>query len=330
MRVLVIGGRGFIGKVLVSHLNKKKIKIDVLSRYENVQLTRDESFVNFVKGDLIDPAFDFVKLVSEYDIIFNCAGELLNESLMYSIHVGATEHLIAACKKVTQGQKHSIHWVQLSSVGAYGPSRPKACTERVVTEDTITAPVGMYEVTKTLADEIIMKAADEFFSYSILRPANVFGASMPNNSIRKLGGVIKNGWFFYIGKLGAVSNYVHVNDVAEALYLCGFDLRAKNEIFNLSNDCMQEVTIRAMACVMSVGAPTIRVNEYLVRCFVFFFSRVHFFPLQKSRVDALVNRSYYPNRKINHVLDFFPSRCVAETISEALLEHEVNGDGRSK
>jgi nucleoside-diphosphate-sugar epimerase len=318
MKVLITGGRGFIGKRLVVGLSKGGCQIDVLSRSEVDSLALKECSASFLKVDLLDLAFNFDNLVGEYDVIFNCAGELLNESLMYPLHFEATARMIDSCKKKAHAQKRIIHWVQLSSVGAYGPSQPNPNTERVVTEETILAPIGEYEVTKTLADEMIVKAADEFFSYTILRPSNVYGADMPNNSIRQLAAMVKRGLFFYIGKHGACANYVHVEDVVDALILCGFDSRARGQIFNLSNDCDQSVVINALAEAKSVSPPTVRINEYFVRIIAFVFSWLPKFPLKKSRIDALVSRTHYDISKIKRVLEFKPSRDVKKTIVEIL------------
>lgn len=318
MKVLVTGGRGFIGNRLVEALAKNGYQVDVLSRSKVDSLTLKGCSASFIKGELLDPVFDFDDLVKKYDVIFNCAGELRNESSMHPLHVEATLRLVDSCKKIARKQKRTIHWVQLSSVGAYGQSQPNANTERVVTEETVPAPVGEYEVTKTLADEMIVKAADESFSYSILRPSNVYGAEMPNNSIRQLATMIKKRLFFYIGKPGASANYVHVDDVVDALILCGFDSRAKGQIFNLSNDCNQSVVINALAEAQSVSSPIIRLNESFVRIIAFLFSWLNKFPLKKSRIDALVSRTHYDISKIERVLEFKPSRDVKKTIVEIL------------
>ncbi|EGN74606.1 nucleoside-diphosphate-sugar epimerase [Idiomarina sp. A28L] len=315
MKILIIGGRGFIGQKLVDSLVKHSYAFDVLSRspVETVN-----PVPKFIKGDLLAADLDFDRLVSKYDVIFNCAGELYNKDLMYALHVDATAQLVSACKKNAKKQNRKVHWVQLSSVGAYGPSKPKANKKRLVTEETTPAPIGEYEVTKTLADEIILKAADEFFSYTILRPSNVFGAQMPNSSIRQLAAVIKRELFFYIGKPGSTSNYVHVDDVVDALVLCGFDARARDQVFNLSNDCPQSDVIDALAEGQGLSAPKCRLNESVARVIAFLFSWFPGFPLKASRIDALVNRTNYDISKIERVVGFKPSRDVKNTIMEAL------------
>jgi nucleoside-diphosphate-sugar epimerase len=318
MNILVIGGRGFIGDRLVNVLVENDVQVDILTRTGNILSSNKEGSANFIRGDLLDPMFDCQGLIGKYDAIFNCAGELHNESLMHPLHVDATKRLVDACKKVAQIQNRSIHWVQLSSVGAYGPGQPNVNADRVVTEEAEPAPIGEYEVTKTLADELIVEAADDFFTYTILRPSNVYGASMPNNSIRQLAAMIKKGLFFYIGKPDAISNYVHVDDVVDALLLCGFDSRAKNQIFNLSNDCEQSIVINAFAEYFGVPTPRLRLNESFVRLIAFIFSALPRFPLKKSRIDALVSRTRYDISKIERVLEFQPTRNVKRTILEVL------------
>lgn len=119
---------------------------------------------------------------------------------MHALHVEATERLIIAAKRSARQSGMPVHWVQLSSVGAYGPVLEKANSERIVTEETASAPVGVYECTKTLADELVMSSVENgVFSYSILRPSNVYGSGMPNGSLRQWARLIKAHCFFYVG-----------------------------------------------------------------------------------------------------------------------------------
>ena len=309
MIIAITGGSGFIGSLLVDKHLKQGDQVRLLSR--NTLLKRKN--VQYFLGDLSSSSVDLSDFVDSVDILYHCAGEVNNESLMQELHVNGPQRLIDAA------QGKIGRWVQLSSVGAYGPSRPVANIERVVTEETPTNPIGMYEVTKTLADELIIQASkDGWFTYSILRPSNVFGKDMPNSSIRQLGRMIRSNLFFYIGKPGAVSNYVHVDDVAEALALCGFDSRAKNQVFNLSNDCDQAIVINALAEKFNVSVPRLRMNESFVRFISFLFSWLPMFPLKKSRIDSLVGKTLYSTDKIERMLKFKPLFEVKNTIVEVL------------
>lgn len=323
MRVLVTGASGFIGSRLVRALCDAGYQVRILSRKDPAafELEPNEDVIEFVQVDLLDSAFEFETVLADCSVVFNCAGELHDESLMQPLHVDATFRLVQACKKVAIATGQPLHYVQLSSVGAYGPSTDKASVERIVTEATIPAPVGVYEITKTRADEHIVHAEEKgIFSYSILRPSNVYGPGMPNNSIRQWGRIIKKKLFFYVGTPCAIATYVHVDDVVDALMLCGFDARAKGQIFNISNDCSQESVVDAMAKALNVSTPTLRVPEHVMRFVVSSFSWIKGFPVSHSRVDALVSRTHYPVSKLASVLDYRPTRAVEETIGEVLCD----------
>lgn len=315
MKVLVTGGSGFIGSKLVKAVIEAGYKVRLLSRRDVKQF--QSHCIEIIRCDLLDSNYDLEHVVDGCAVIFNCVGELHDETLMQKLHVDATKRLINACNSVTTRTGNSIHFVQLSSVGAYGPNSNKASSTRVVTEETIPSPVGTYEITKTQADELIIAAAkNDFFSYTILRPSNVYGASMPNNSIRQWGQLVKKKMFFYVGKPGATATYIHVDDVVEALLLCGFDSRAKNNIFNISNDCAQEDVVRAFAEKFHVNEPQIRLPEGLVRLLTNVFSGFKKVPLSHSRIDALVSRTSYPTNKLARVLEFRPTRDARLTIGE--------------
>lgn len=317
MRVLVTGGSGFIGSRLVQVLCGAGHEVRVLSRRRSSMRELDGGAVEYVQADLLDPACPFEQVISGCSIIFNCAGELNDESRMRSLHVDATQRLIKACKQLRQ----PFHWVQLSSVGAYGPPIGKASAERIVTEATGPAPVGAYEITKTEADSLVIAAAEVgLFSYSILRPSNVYGAGMPNDSLRQWGRAIGKRLFFYIGGRRAISTYVHVDDVVAALMLCGFDERARGEVFNISNDCPQEQLVMAMAQALNVPAPRLCVPEWLMRLAAGMFSGVRGFPLSASRIDALVARTRYPSNKLETVLGYRLQHQVRDTIGEIFLD----------
>jgi hypothetical protein len=106
--------------------------------------------------------------------------------------------------------------------------------------------------------------------------------------------------------------------VAEALALCGFDSRAKNQVFNLSNDCDQAIVINALAEKFNVSVPRLRMNESFVRFISFLFSWLPMFPLKKSRIDSLVGKTLYSTDKIERMLKFKPLFEVKNTIVEVL------------
>ena len=317
MKISITGASGFIGRKLVDALRLQNHFISVLSRHSNLKFPAD---IRVVKGDLTAMNCPLDQLLEDCEVVFHCAGELHNKTAMKQLHVDGTQRLLGAVYKEAFQRKRVIHWTQLSSVGVYGPPQGAANSARIVTEDTPTRPLGEYEITKTISDELVIQAGmSDLMTYSILRPSNVFDAHMPNQSLRSLGTIVRRGLFFFVGRPGALATYVHADDVVEALMRCGTDHRAKGKIFNISNDCLLEEMVNGIASSFGVARPWLRLPESSVRVATHVISKFARIPLTQERINALVSRTRYPYLKLELELGFSPRISVPETIGEVVL-----------
>ena len=199
--------------------------------------------VEIFYGDLTKKKFNFLNLVSGIDVIVNCAGNNSNSSLMNSLNVVATKKLVDSALKSCKVENKTKHFVQLSSIGVYGNS-----STNTIDEYSDLNPSNEYERSKAFADQIIIDTLRKSnMTFSILRPSIVVGLEMKNESYYKLLKSIKSGFFFYIDSKEAISNYVHVDDVTNALLECIVNKRARNEIFNISNDCKLSEVVSAVS-----------------------------------------------------------------------------------
>jgi nucleoside-diphosphate-sugar epimerase len=314
--ILVTGASGFIGRALVDHLCSLGYSVAALSR------KIDNAFpvgVRSIKGDLLEPASLPPDLFHDVAAVFHCAGEINDLSNMRRLHVDGTACLLdLACREAVEDSSRPIRWVQLSSVGAYGPGG-RSGLERVVTESSAENPRGEYEITKTEADQLLLTASNEGkISLTILRPSNVFGPGMPNRSLPNLLKTVRRGLFFYMGSRKAISTYVHVDDVARALAACAGSPNAIGKIYNLSNDCSLSELVNAVADAYGRSRPHLVVPESLVRLLTHVFEGRSFWPLTSSRIDALVSRTRYPADLIRRELGFEFSRPVPVSALELL------------
>jgi len=172
MIVAITGGTGFIGKKLVARLIAQGDTVRLLTR--SAMPAEKSPLLEVRQCDLLTAGVDELSaMLGGVDVLYHCAGQIKDVGSMRALHVDATHRLA----KVAAGRV--AHWVQLSSVGVYGP-----VTAGTVTEDSALKPEGEYEITKTESDQIVVDAAKKGgFSYSILRPSNVFGAGMTNQSL---------------------------------------------------------------------------------------------------------------------------------------------------
>jgi nucleoside-diphosphate-sugar epimerase len=308
MIVAITGASGFIGKLLVEKHILLGNQVRVLSRY----IDKKEAFnskVSFFKGDLSDvnSLKDFVDGV---DVLYHCAAEIKIESLMRKVNVEGTENLIQAAKGRVR------HWVQLSSTGVYG-----AVYNGIVSEEHLYNPTNEYEKTKLESDKLVLKTTENDFTYSILRPSNVFGAEMTNKSIFQLVDSVYKGFYFFIGKKGASANYVPVDNVVEALLLVATNPKAKGQIFIVSSWCTIENFIGAIAKSLNKKVPKFRISYRLIYFLAQITSFIPFNPLSVSRVKALTNRVIYDTSKIELILGYKPVVATDFAISKLVQKH---------
>ena len=302
MNIAITGGAGFIGKYLVQAHLERGDEVRLLTRKSQHKTNKIELFV----GDLQNQDTDLTAFVNNADILYHCAGELYDEKLMQGLHVFGTERLV----KAAEGRIG--RWVQLSSVGAYGKQRNGR-----VDETTNEEPIGTYEETKTQSDHIVKAAAEKAgMEYTILRPSIVFGEGMTNRSLFQMIDMIRRRLFFYIGKPGALMNYIHVKDVIQALLLCGHDEEANNNIFILSDSIKLEEMVATVSQALGVRQPHLRIPEWFVRSLTRLFHKAPGFPLTENRIDALTGRALYDSTKIKQKLGFEYSVTLMDAFRE--------------
>ena len=304
MIVAITGGTGFIGRKLVLRHLERGDEVRVLTR-RPIPTTGLPDSVKCYSGDLNGQS-DLRSFVEHADVLYHCAGEIGDEMRMQEVHVEGTQRLI---REATGRVKR---WVQLSSVGAYGKQR-----EGIVTEQTGMNPCGTYEITKVASDALVSAAAREgAFEHVILRPSNVYGAGMSNQSLFGLIEMIRRGWFFFIGKPGASANYIHVENVVEALLLCGERSDAKGRIYNLSDHRTMEQFVAAIAASLGIPMPHLRLPEWPIRMSAKLLGGIAGFPLTQARVDALTGRAIYSCERIERELGYRHIVSMEEGLAE--------------
>lgn len=301
LRIAVTGGTGFIGAALVRALLERGDDVSVLTREFQVQssIPGCRYFVGDLERGEVPCSF-----LEGVDILFHCAAEYVRKDRIESINVKGTQMLL----EIAEGRV--AKWVQLSSVGVYGPQR-----SGLVSEGTAYRPINSYEISKLEADQLIISHCSKMgIPYSILRPSNVFGVGMKNNSLRALTQLIAKRLFFYIGSKPAMMNYIHVEDVVSALLLCGTRQEANGKVYNLSNDCLLSELVDAVADTSGVDRPKLRVPEYSLRWIVKTIEPFLSLPITTSRIDALTSTAEYSIKKISDELSYRPKRSVPVSI----------------
>ena len=137
-----------------------------------------------------------------------------------------------------------------------------------------------------------------------MRPSNVFGAEMTNQSIFNMISIIDRGLFFYIGSSPAIATYIHVNNVIEVLLRCAVDNHSKCRIYNLSDDCTLVDFVDAISGALKRPPPRFKIPRVIASLMAGVFGRIPGFPLTNGRINALRNRTKYSISKIQEELGY--------------------------
>ncbi|MDX8386210.1 MAG: NAD-dependent epimerase/dehydratase family protein [Gallionella sp.] len=307
MIVAVTGGTGFIGKKLVERLVERGDTVRLLTRNRRVSHIFPKDAVEVCECDLLTiESKPLAAMLQDVEVIYHCAGQLTDLNTMRTLHVESTKKLL----KAAAGRVN--HWVQLSSVGVYGPVH-----EGTVDEHVPLNPLGEYEITKAESDQLVIEAAGHGgFSYSILRPSNVFGANMTNQSLFRMISMIDKGLFFFIGKPGASANYIHVDNVVESLVKCGTMAKAKGGVFNLSDHRTLENFVGVIAEELGKPSSRLIIPQPIAWFMAATLGKFPGFPLTLSRVEALTNRSVYSTEHIQQTLGYQHVKTMEEGLRE--------------
>jgi nucleoside-diphosphate-sugar epimerase len=300
MKTAITGASGFIGRPLVKTLLERGDEVRILSR-RPADTSSNFQGVRWYQGDFchqIDPAF-----LNGVDTMYHLAAELNNPLQMEAVNVQGTANLLSAATGA--GVRR---WIQLSSIGVYGPPR-----QLLVTEETTPAPANEYERTKLASDRLVQEVCQRSdIDYVILRPANIIGAEMKNGSFFALVRAVSRGRYFFVGPRGAVATYVHVDDVVRALVAC--QKAPKGGVYNLSSDCTWEALIERIASVVGIRSPRMRIPTLPLRLMIGALEGHMQLPLTSGRLASLTNRSRYSSDRLVQELGFSFAKPMPEGI----------------
>src|SRR4029078_3772274 len=120
--------------------------------------------------------------------------------------------------------------------------------------------------------------------------------------------LIDRGLFFFIGEPGALTHYVHEDNVVAALIRCGRGNTSGASVYNLSDDCPLERFVAEIAGALGKPRPTLRVPERPARWLARALGPIPGLPLNEKRLSALVNRASFPIARARDDLGY--THCV--------------------
>ncbi len=303
MKVAITGGAGYVGSLLVRAHLERGDSVHVVARNPAALAPAPEVTVHVADVTASECIPD--EFFANADVVYHCAAEIMDEALMHAVNVTATRRLLE------RARGRVGRWVQLSSLSVYGTPR-----DGVIDEETPSRPRSVYARTKVESDEIVESMARGAFGYTLVRPAAVVGPRMRNASMRALVDAVPRGRFCFIGARGAIGNYVHEENMVQALLLCATCDAAKDRTYNLAQNVTLEAMVAAIATALRRPVPQMRVPETLARTAAQIACLIPSFPLTPARVDALTSRVEYRTDRIERELGYRHRASVEDALRE--------------
>ena len=177
-KILVIGGSGYIGRVLIEDLIKAKnqvINVDLkIYPDQQIDLTNEENNENFIKLDLKDikELKKQIKLVDSVIILAGLVGEFITKkylNLSNSINEKGIIDLINECGE----HKNIKNVIFVSTCSNYGITKD----QELVNEEHELKPLSPYAKAKVKIEKYLLNKKSQFYSPTVLRFATAFGYS---------------------------------------------------------------------------------------------------------------------------------------------------------
>lgn len=236
-KILVTGGAGFIGSEVCRALIKKKYKVTVLDDLSMGKFKNLPRNVRFIKGNILD--YKTCKIACRnQDAVIHLAAKVSIRNSINTLKEDLDINLVGTINILKASSKYKLKkLIFASSMAVYQKSKKN----RSFREDDKLNPISPYGISKLAAEKYIMLMSPKMgISPVILRLFNTFGPGQtPTPYVGVITifvkNIINNKVCKIFGDGKQRRDFIHVKDVAKAIYLSLKNSRSKNEIFNVGS-----------------------------------------------------------------------------------------------
>lgn len=242
MKILVVGGGGYIGSLLVTELIKNKFHVRCFDRFsssETLSKLKSNKDLEIIVGEIQDINSEkFLDIDIVIDLVALTKDLNGKENEIIQTNKNARRKIIEMSKESGISQ-----YIRISSSNVYAGSR------KTNNEEQIPNPKTLYAKINLELDKYAISLSDDKFVVTVLRLASVFGNSPRMRWDQSINNMIKE--LHTNGKIEVKSKsskrpFLHIKDAVKAIILA---IKSKKEvageIFNVgSNDLnysMEEV-----------------------------------------------------------------------------------------
>lgn len=304
---LVTGATGLLGSHIVEQLRKRNMPVRVLVRRGADRSWLDTQGVEYVEGDVTDPA-SLRRACEGVDVVYHAAarvGDWGPWEEFQRITIDGTQNLVNAAIEAKVRR-----FVHVSSISVYGYH-----TKEGTIDEAYGAKHGLgyrmykwayYTRSKVRAEEVVWAAhRSGAIQVTVIRPAWIYGPR-DRTTIFRLAAMIEARKAKILGPGDNRLNVVYAGNIAEAAILAAHRDDAIGEAFNISNDGVITQQQYFDLLARSLGAPPVTAHApYRAAYFVGFLMECigHLLKSKKPpfvtryAVWLMGRRSYFPADK---------------------------------
>ena len=227
MTVLVTGSNGFIGSYLVEKLLDLGYHVKCLVRKTSNLQWLKELTVEYVYGDLSNPA-TIAPAIEGVQVIYHLAGVTKAKSEEEYIQ-GNYQTTLNLINTIKQKGNPDQKLVFVSSQAAGGPG----FHDKPRTEDLVAMPVSSYGKAKLLAENAVLDFCHTHQAV-IIRPPSVYGPR--DRDVYLMFKYIQKGILPVVGGGKQKVSMIHVFDLIDGIVLAANDSKANGKIYYISGD----------------------------------------------------------------------------------------------
>ena len=198
MKIVVLGGSGFVGSHVADELSKKGHKVKIFDKKKSKWLRQDQKMYT---GNILNTK-DLERAIKDADVVFNCA----------------------ALADIDRALKEPVNTVKVNILGTVKALElcRKYNIKRFIQASTIyvnSSEGGFYRSSKKAAEDYVREYKKNYnLSYTIIRFGSLYGRRADDtNGVRKIiKRAIVKGKLTYVGNRKSVREYINISDAAKA------------------------------------------------------------------------------------------------------------------
>jgi len=300
MKVFITGVTGYVGHELALFIARKGIEVNTLVRDSESSKTPKHGKIRTFIGDLCDrdsidgamKGCDYVFHVAAYTDL-RC-GKI---DPFYKTNVDGTRNVLEAA--VTAKVKKVIY---TSTLSVFGPALYKVpITE---TQPRLESFKNDYELTKKMAEELVLEFSGTGLSACILNISRIYGPGLETFS-NGINGLIKkfrkNRFFLTPSKLETQANYVFIEDVLDA-HFRAIENAQNGERYIIGGENANYFRLFGLIKnIAKSNIKVIKVNYKVFTSLVEIYTRIGRFLNLRLRITSVVLESLFTHRSASSV-----------------------------